>query len=84
MGDKKLYSTKEIAKIYNVTSHTITKIWIPEGLKYKKGPRRSFRFKLEWVDEYIDETVIEKYNIQDKEYKISKSKNKVKKQQYVV
>ncbi len=55
-----LYTTKEIAKLYggeqqNVTPYMITHTWIPNGLKYIKGKRQSYLFKLEWVEQYLEE-----------------------------
>lgn len=55
-----LYTTKEIADRYggeqkNVTPYMITHTWIPNGLKYMKGKGKGFLFKLEWVEEYLEE-----------------------------
>lgn len=62
-----LYTTKEIAEKYggeqqNVTPYMITHTWIPNGLKFMKGKRQSYLFKLEWVEQYLEEhaEVIEK------------------------
>ena len=49
-----LYSTKEISKRYNVSSWTITQIWVKkQGLKCKKG--RPDRFKLKWVEDFLEQ-----------------------------
>jgi len=47
-----LLTTKEIAQIYKVSEYTVTQSWIPKGLKY--FPCMPFKFKLEWVEEFIE------------------------------
>lgn len=48
-----LLTTREISKIYKVSEYTITQIWIPRGLKH--FPSRPFKFRLEWVEEFIEQ-----------------------------
>ena len=54
MNDKKLYTSKEISTIYNVPIYTITHSWIPKGLKRIRGTKKGYLFKLEWIDEYLE------------------------------
>ena len=66
-----LYTTKEIADKYggeqkNVTPYMITHTWIPNGLKYMKGKGKGYLFKLEWIEQYLEQqTSI--YNTKSKE-----------------
>lgn len=58
-----LYTTKEIAKMYggeqkNVTPYMITHSWIPKGLKYIRGKGNGYLFKKEWVEEYLENSII--------------------------
>lgn len=60
-----LYTTKEIAKMYggeqrNVTPYMITHTWIPNGLKHVKGKGNGYLIKKEWVEEYLENMIIEK------------------------
>lgn len=55
----KLYTTKEIAEKYRVSPYMITHTWIKNGLKHIKGGRNSFLYKLAWVEEYLDNNIIE-------------------------
>ena len=48
-----LLTTQEIAERYGVSAYTITQCWIPKGLKH--FPFKPFRFRLEWVEEFIEE-----------------------------
>ena len=52
--DNMLHTTQQIAEQYGVTSYTITHNWIPKGLKHIPGARKSFLFRTEWVDEFIE------------------------------
>lgn len=47
-----LLTTRDIARKYEVSEYTITQIWVPRGLKH--FPSRPFRFRVEWVEEYIE------------------------------
>ena len=47
-----LLTTREIAKIYEVSEYTITQNWIPKGLKH--FPSKPFKFRVEWVEEFIE------------------------------
>lgn len=52
--DETLYTTQEIAKRYNVSSWTVSQIWVKkQGLKCKKG--RPNRYKLKWVDDFLEQ-----------------------------
>ena len=53
-----LYETHEVAQMYGVSEYTITQRWIPNGLKYL--PFKPFKFKLEWVEEFIEKQAEEK------------------------
>ena len=55
-----LYTTKEIADKYggeqkNITPYMITQSWIPNGLKHIRGKGKGYLFKLEWVEQYLEE-----------------------------
>ena len=54
-----LYTTQEIADRYggeqkNVTPYMITHTWIPNGLKFVKGKGSGYLYKIEWVEEYLE------------------------------
>lgn len=76
--DENLYTTEEIAKIYNVSSWTITQKWIKKGLKCIEG--RPNRFKRRWVDDFLENLAEESihkttiYQIRD----VPKKKHKLK------
>lgn len=55
----KLYTSKEIADIYGVTQYTVTQNWGNKGLKKIRGAGNSYLFKKEWVDEFIEEQIIQ-------------------------
>jgi len=77
-----LYTTQEIAKRYNVSSWTVSQIWVKkQGLRCKRG--RPHRFKLKWVEDFL-----EKQALQDTEECINFntsyiSKGKIRKQRLV-
>lgn len=48
-----LYTTSEISKMYNVSQKTIL-TWIRKGLKHMKGAKKSYIYKKEWIDEFIE------------------------------
>lgn len=50
---KTLYTTKEIAKLYEVPTTTITNNWCNKGLKFIRS-KNSFLFKQAWVEEYLE------------------------------
>ncbi len=58
MNDTRLLTTEDVAARYGVSEYTITQKWIPNGLKY--FPFRPFKFKLEWVEEFIEKQAEEK------------------------
>lgn len=87
MEEKRFYTTEEIAKIYNVAPYTVTQNWVKKGLKHFRGKKNSYLYKLEWVDEYIEQAIMQKTdNICDvKKINFKKStSSRSKKIQYVV
>lgn len=78
MEDKKEFlTTKEISKIYKVSAYVITQSWIPKGLKF--FPSRPFKFRLEWVEEFIEKQMqIERMKRQEPICEIKGSKLKRK------
>lgn len=60
MEEKRFYTAKEIAEIYNVTPYTVTQNWRKKGLKHIRGKKNSYLYKLEWVDEYIEQAIMQK------------------------
>ena len=82
--EKILYTTKEIAKLYGVTDHTITQTWIQNGLKYLKGCRHSYLYKKEWIEEYIENNIMSKSENIENIFNIKKSNRKPKNIKYVV
>lgn len=50
-----LLSTSQIAEKYNVSSYTVTQNWVANGLKHIKGAKNSFLYKVEWVDEFLEQ-----------------------------
>lgn len=57
--DDTLYTTKEISKKYKVSPYMIIHTWVKNGLKHFKGGRNSFLYKLEWVEEYVNNNTIQ-------------------------
>lgn len=49
-----LHTTQQIAEKYGVTPYTITHNWIPKGLRHIPGARKSYLYKLEWVEEFLE------------------------------
>lgn len=87
MEDKRFYTTEEIAKIYNVAPYTVTQNWVKKGLKYIRGKKNSYLYKLAWVEEYIEQVTMQKVENIDNVKKINFKKpvsSKNKKIQYVV
>lgn len=77
----KLYTTQQIAEMYsNITPSTITENWIPKGLKYIRGKRNSYLYKLKWVDEFIEQMANEKIEGVNNQL----SKNRIKKCEYKI
>ena len=76
-----LYTTQQIADKYggenkNVTPYMITHTWIPNGLKCIRGKGKGYLFKIEWVEEFLENlTTIE--NNQKKNTKIYSIKNTI-------
>lgn len=56
---EKLYTTKEISEKYSVSTYMITHTWVKNGLKHIKGGRNSFLYKLEWIEEYLNNNIIQ-------------------------
>lgn len=54
-----LYTSKEISEIYRVPKYTVTQYWIPKGLKHIRGNKKSYLFKIEWVENFLEENAIE-------------------------
>lgn len=82
----KLYTSEEIAERYNVSPYTITQNWIKKGLKHMQGRGKGFLYKKEWIDEYIENQIMQN-TIDDENVKIKKfksSRNKKLKVNYVV
>lgn len=82
----RLYTSEEIAERYNVSPYTITQNWIKKGLKHMKGRGKGFLYKKEWIDEYIENQIMQN-TIDDENVKIKKfksSRNKKLKVNYVV
>jgi hypothetical protein len=52
-----LYTTKEIAEMYRVSSYKVTQDWCQKGLKHTYD----FKFKKEWVEEFLEETAVQKF-----------------------
>jgi len=54
-----LYTGKEIAEKYSTETIKLTekniRSWANKGLKHIRGPHNNFLYKLEWVDEYLEE-----------------------------
>ena len=46
-------TTRDVARKYGVSEYTVTQKWVPDGLKH--FPSCPFRYKLEWVEEFIEE-----------------------------
>lgn len=84
----KLYTSKEIAEKYNVKPYTVTNYWGKRGLKHIRGEKNSYLYKTEWVDEYIENHVIQENKEEIEIISIKRPKSKVKKNnnkiQYVV
>lgn len=51
---EKLYSTKQIAEMYDVSSYTITQNWCNKGLKFIRG-KDGMQFRISWVEKFLEE-----------------------------
>lgn len=51
---EKLYSTKEIAEMYDVSPYTITQNWCNKGLKFIRG-KTGMAFRPSWVEKFLEE-----------------------------
>ena len=51
---EKLYSTKQIAEMYEVSPYTITQNWCNKGLKFIRG-KDGMAFRLSWVEKFLEE-----------------------------
>lgn len=70
MEDKKLYSTKEISKIYSIKVSTINS-WRKKGMSGIRGERNGYLYKKEWIDEYIELNSNNSISINNKDIKVS-------------
>ena len=56
------YTGKEIAEKYSTEtvklSESNIRNWANKGMKYIRGPHNLFLYKLEWVDEYLEEQAV--------------------------
>lgn len=80
-----LYTAEEIAKKYggenkNITSYTVTQQWVKKGLKHIRGKGKSYLFKIEWVEEFLEQqadiSIQHKNNNQKFNFNKSKIHNK--------
>ena len=51
---EKLYSTKQIAEMYEVSPYTITQNWCNKGLKFIRG-KAGLAFRVSWVEKFLEE-----------------------------
>lgn len=51
---EKLYSTKQIAEMYDVTPYTITQNWCNKGLRFIRG-KAGMMFRVSWVEKFLEE-----------------------------
>ena len=51
---EKLYSTKQIAEMYEVSPYTITQNWCNKGLKFIRG-KDGMAFRISWVEKFLEE-----------------------------
>lgn len=84
-----LYTAEEIAEKYggknkNITTYTVTQQWVKKGLKHIRGKGKAYLFKIEWVEQFLEnQATIEKNK--DKKTQININKNKgTSKRLYVV
>ncbi len=69
MRERKLYTAKEISEkeFYGpkemITPYKITQNWVKKGLKFIRGTRREMLFKLEWIDEFLENQAMENKRI---------------------
>lgn len=81
MGDR-LYTTKEIAEIYNVSAWTVSQVWVKkQGLRCKRG--RPNRFKLKWVDDFIEQQALKDTELCEFPEKNYMSKGRIKNQRLI-
>ena len=81
-----LYTTEQIAQMYsgedkNITPYMITHTWIPNGLKHIRGKGKSYLYKTEWIEEYLEGQAIES---QADDKKMIIRKGKARKNYFVV
>lgn len=55
-----LYTAEEIAERYggknkNITPYTVTQQWVKKGLKHIRGKGKAYLFKIEWVEQFLEE-----------------------------
>ena len=49
ISDMEIFGPKEI-----ITPYKITQNWAKKGLKFVRGTKKEMLFKLEWINEYIE------------------------------
>ena len=84
-----LYTAEEIAEKYggknkNITTYTVTQQWVKKGLKHIRGKGKAYLFKIEWVEQFLEEqAIIDQDKDKNAKFNISKNKN-TSKRLYVV
>lgn len=85
-----LYTAEEISEKYggknkNITPYTVTQQWVKKGLKHIRGKGKTFLFKIEWVEQFLEEQAIEKQEEDsDTKFNINKAKTRKRARNYVV
>lgn len=51
---EKLYTTKQIAEMYEVSPYTITQNWCNKGLKFIRG-KDGMMYRVSWVEKFLEE-----------------------------
>ena len=63
ISDMEVFGPKEI-----ITPYKITQNWVKKGLKFVRGTKKEMLFKLEWINEYIEnEAKLNQINPDEKE-----------------
>lgn len=69
MPNRKLYTAKQISEeeIYGpkdiITPYKITQNWVKHGLKFVRGTKKEMLFKLEWIDEFLENQAVKNKRI---------------------
>jgi hypothetical protein len=66
-----LYTTKQIADLYGVSTYKVTQNWCKHGLKHTP----EFEYKKEWVDEFLEELAVQNVFHKHSNFSLAKSKN---------